>query len=76
MDCRDLFAHLKRFDAGIIGAGQVWNYLSGHAAQLERVPDDNRQDIFGTAKLVMAKDTGGNLSESEAREQSRHRFNQ
>ncbi len=67
MDARDLFSHLNRFDAGIITASQLWNFLSEHADQLERVLADEEQDIFDTAELVMAEFTRGDLSESESR---------
>jgi hypothetical protein len=67
MDARDLFSHLNRFDAGIITASQLWNYLADHRDALEDVLDDEEQDIFDTAELVMAEYTGGNLSGSEAR---------
>lgn len=67
MDARDLLSHLNRFDAGIITANQLWNYLSEHAAALEDVLDEDGQDVFDTAELVMAEYTRGALSESEAR---------
>ena len=67
MDARDLFSHLNRFDTGIITASRLWNYLSDHRNELEDVLDDEEQDVFDTAELVMAEYTGGHLSESEAR---------
>ncbi len=67
MDARDLFSHLNRFDAGIITASQLWNFLSDHRDALEEVLDDEQQDVFDTAELVMAEYTGGHLSETEAR---------
>lgn len=67
MDARDLFSHLKRFDAGMITATQLWNYLSEHADALEAVLDDDAQDVFDTAELVMAEFTRESLSDTEAR---------
>lgn len=72
MDARDLFSHLNRFDAGIITASQLWNFLAENEAALEEVLDDEGQDVFDTAELVMAEYTGGHLSGSEARERLRH----
>ena len=71
MDARDLFSHLNRFDAGIITASQLWNYLSEHRDGLEEVLDDEEQDVFDTAEVVMAEYTSGHLSGSQARERLR-----
>lgn len=76
MDARDLFSHLNRFDAGIITASQLWNYLSEHAGAIESVLDEEAQDIFDTAELVMAEYTGRHLSEAEARARLRHLLSQ
>jgi hypothetical protein len=67
MDARDLFSHLNRFDAGIITASKLWNYLSDNRDGFEEVLDDEEQDVFDTAELVMAEYTGGHLSETDAR---------
>jgi hypothetical protein len=46
--------------------------LFSHLNRFDGVLDDEEQDIFDTAELVMAEYTGGHLSESEARARLRH----
>ncbi len=71
MDALGLFAHLRRFDAGMVTAGQLWNYLSEHSFEAEEDLDDEALEVFDTAELVLAEYTSGHITEDAARERLR-----